>query len=234
MEPYSFEARQECFYRIKHLASPFRLTSNFEGAVGVRSKDECPTNINNRHCAVTQVQVESCWNPLSLSGAQVLSAPYESMNVFGVPGCPSPACHLELCSPDLRRGRGLPSPPDLPAPLGLCFILLCQTQPGPRTGIKRILYYFRAWRYWQRSWSLRPHSSSDCLHSSAFDSVSWGISCSPLFLGPTGQTCSNSAYIRATPLTDLSEFQGFFCSPLIWESLPAHASFWLMRRQRIC
>lgn len=55
-----------------------------------------------------------------------------------------------------------------------------------------------------------------------------------LFLGPTGQTCSNGAYIRAIPLTDLSEFQGFFCSPLIWESLPAHASFWLTRRQRIC
>ena len=49
MKPCSFEAGQEGFYRIKHPASPFRLTGDFEGAVGMRSEDECLTNISNRH-----------------------------------------------------------------------------------------------------------------------------------------------------------------------------------------
>lgn len=105
MKPCSFEARQEGFYRIKHRVTPFRLTRDFEGAVGMRSGDECPTNISNRHCAVTQVQVESCWNPLCLSGGQVLAAPYESMKVFGVPGCPALLVTLS-CAPQIWGEEG--------------------------------------------------------------------------------------------------------------------------------
>jgi len=49
MKPCSFEAGQEGFYRIKHSASPSRLAGDFEGAVGMRSKDECLTHISIRH-----------------------------------------------------------------------------------------------------------------------------------------------------------------------------------------
>lgn len=85
MKRCSFEAGQEGFYWMKYPAAPFKFARDFEGAVGMRREDKCLTNMRNRDCAGTEVQVGSCWKPRCLSCGQASGSLRERKNV-GVPG----------------------------------------------------------------------------------------------------------------------------------------------------
>ena len=202
MKPCSFEAGQEGFYRIKHPASPFRLTGDFEGAVGMRSEDECLTNISNRHF----VQWPKCKSSLaeapcaSVVGRrwQLFMRAQMCLGYSAVQPCLSPQVVLPRSGE--RKGATTPSRLASTARALLYPSLPNTARAAPWDLTNPLLFHV------PRALAVllippAPFFLTLLMLRCVGPEESRGISCSPLFLGPTGQICPNGAYIHASPLT---------------------------------
>lgn len=195
------------FFKIKHPAFTFRLARDLEGAVGVRSEAEYLTSINNSlflQClkgkwGLSWLPCAHC--PVLLWWARACSTLQEHKDVSGT-HLSSPAFQLGLCSLDLERRRGLPPPPDLPAPLGALLYPPLPNRAGAAPWdltnpllfqVPRVLAALLIPPALFSLWLLMLCCLGLCVPRDFYPFL--------LFLGAIRQICPNGAYIHASPLT---------------------------------
>lgn len=200
----------------------FKSARNFEGAVGMKSEDKCLTSMRNRGRARSEVQGVKL-SPAEIPGALAVGRsvpPWESTKVLGVPdcwACLSPWVVFPRCGE--RNGTMTLSrlASTYPNPLlfqGLRVLAVLLIPPAP---------FFL--------WLLMFERIGLCITRDFLQSA--------VFLGHSGQICSNGSHICAIPLTWPQWVSIPFCcllysgrAALLWRG--DRLLFRLVRRQRIC